>query len=105
MSNNTVVVTRSSRPVTVIQKTSGVTVNSQGPQGPPGIQGPAGGSFYAEEDFSSTSSVVFNHNLNGYPSITVIIGGISVEADITYNSVNQVSVLFATSQSGKVVAS
>jgi len=105
MSNPSVTVIRSSRPVTVTQTINGVFVASPGPQGPPGPAGPPGGSFYAEEDFVTTSSVVFNHNLGSYPNITILIGGVVVEADVTHNSVNQVSVLFATPQTGKVVAS
>lgn len=105
---NSVTVLQQNNRVVVTQSTNQVIVKTPGPQGligPAGPPGPAASTFYVDEDFTSTSSVVFNHNLNGYPHITVIIDGEEVDADITYNSLNQVTVGFPSPQSGKVVAS
>lgn len=84
---------------------SAVSVSTPGPAGPAGPQGPAGtsGGTRIEESFTSTSVVVVGHNLGYEPITSVIIGGEEVEADVTHNSINQLTVTFAAPQTGKVV--
>ncbi len=78
-----------------------------GPQGPPGLTGPqgdpglTGGSAYSHVESAPSSDWVINHNLNRYPHVTVIVGGEDVDAEVTYNSLNQVTVSFGSPQSGR----
>lgn len=97
-SNNEIVVTVYQPKVTVTATPNQVTVGSPGPQGPIGPPGPAGGSFFEEVWSSPVTTVIVNHNLNRYPSVTIIIGGFSVGADVTYNTLNQLTVSFGTPQ-------
>ncbi len=47
---------------------------------------------------------IIDHNLNKYPQVTLIDDdGNAFEADIFYNSLNQVTVVFAEPTSGKAV--
>lgn len=51
----------------------------------------------------NASSVVVNHNLDKRPSVTVInSAGDEVEGDITYNSANQLTIVFSGSFVGTV---
>jgi hypothetical protein len=72
-----------------------------GPEGPAGPQGLPGGSSYSHIENSPASDWVINHNLNRYPHVTVIVSGTEVDADVTYNSLNQVTVSFGSPQSGR----
>jgi len=50
------------------------------------------------------STWIIDHNLNKYPHVTLIDDeGNLFEADISYNSLNQVTVVFAEPTSGKAV--
>lgn len=79
-----------------------VIITSPGPQGPPGPPGPAGGATF-EQDFVNASTVLAVHGLGRYPGVVIIIDGIEVEADVTYNDINSVTVVFGTPYSGKLV--
>lgn len=69
--------------------------------GPAGPQGPAGsGIGFDFTQAVAAGSWIINHNLGYYPSVSVQIGGASGIVDITYGSVNQVTLTFATMQSG-----
>lgn len=47
---------------------------------------------------------VITHNLNCYPSVTVIDSGNSqVEGDVTYDSPNQITIGFSAGFSGKAI--
>lgn len=71
------------------------TPGPTGPQGPPG----AGGFEYAQASASASWSVT--HGLGRYPLASeIIVGNEVVHADITYPTVNTVSVVFASPQSG-----
>lgn len=72
-----------------------------GATGPQGPQGPAGtGVGFDFTQSAPAGSWIINHNLGYYPSVSVQIGGASGIVDITYGSVNQVTLTFATMQSG-----
>lgn len=86
--------------VTVEPNSYSVTVATPGPQGAPGT---LGSDAYFEQDFSSASTIIVDHNLNKYPAVTVIVGGVEVEADITYNSLDQVTVDVGSPNTGKIV--
>ncbi len=78
----------------------------QGEQGPQGIQGPAGSDatdkHYAHTQTSASSSWNINHNLDKYPSVVVTdSGGNKVIGDIQYNDVNNVTITFTASFSGR----
>lgn len=72
-----------------------------GPQGPPGA--PGGSRF--ELEFTNTSVVVVNHNLGAYVNPTIIVDGEEIEADVTYASINQLTVTFASPKTGRIVCS
>lgn len=51
-----------------------------------------------------SASWVIDHNLNRYPQITLIDDeGYEIEADVFYNNLNQVTIVFAEPTSGKAV--
>tara|TARA_X000001382_G_scaffold14714_1_gene9491 strand:- start:24 stop:344 length:321 start_codon:yes stop_codon:yes gene_type:complete len=51
---------------------------------------------------SSSSTWVINHNLNKFPSVTIVDSGQSVViANVTYNSVNKVTIQFSLPFSGR----
>lgn len=90
--------------LTVAPVTNEVTVTSPGPQGPQGDTGPIGppgGAIFTHVQGSAASTWVITHNLGREPKATVIIGSEEVEADVIYNSLNQISVSFASPQSGR----
>ncbi len=56
------------------------------------------------QNFTVTDIVIVEHNLNKYPSVSVIdSAGDEVEGDIFYNSVSQLTVQFANTFSGKII--
>lgn len=81
-----------------------VVISNTGLQGPPGPAGAPGGARF-EQSFTTTSVVVVNHMLGYEPHVSVIVGGESVDTDIVYSTLNQVTVTFAAPKSGKVVCS
>lgn len=89
--------------VSLERHVSSVVIQTPGPQGPPGSGGGSGARF--EQSFTTTSVVVVNHFLGYDPHVSVIVGGESIDTDIVYGSVNQVTVTFASPRSGKVVCS
>jgi hypothetical protein len=69
-----------------------------GPQGPPG----ASGSTYIHTQGVPDVHWVIPHNLNWWPSVTVVdTGGTVIEPDVHYDTVNQVTLLFGSPTSGK----
>jgi hypothetical protein len=74
-----------------------------GPQGPQGPQGPAGpiGGFYVHTQNTPASTWVITHNLGVYPQASVLeFGGDTVEGVISYQSANQLTIVFSVSISG-----
>jgi hypothetical protein len=84
--------------LTVSEVVYDITIQSAGLPGPPGPQGPAGGAQFEETWSSPTTSVVVTHNLHRYPAVVVILAGAPVGADITYNSIDQITVTFLAPQ-------
>lgn len=81
-----------------------------GPQGPEGPAGPAAPSFYyvhdQDEHGGALSTWEINHNLNGYPNITVVDSANRVvEGHVTYINNNRIEVEFTGSFSGKAYIS
>lgn len=90
-------------PIAVTVEDTDITVvvsGAPGPQGPAGENGPPG-ERYSFTQASPASDWVINHNLNIYPHVTVIVDGIEVDAEVSYNSLNQVTVSFGSPQSGR----
>jgi len=59
-------------------------------------------SVYIHTQLSALSSWIITHNLNSYPSITVVdSAGTVVIGNYTYDSSNQVTLTFSASFSGK----
>lgn len=89
----------------------GATITgSQGPQGEPG---PAGATDYNDltnkpalsfsHPFTNSASVVVTHNLNRYPSVTVVdTAGDEVIGNVKYDSLNQLTVTFSSATGGTV---
>lgn len=106
------VIKEPTRPVTVRQTSNSVEVDTtvnhvhivtpgpQGPEGPPGSG--TGGDFYFTQNFSSQADWIVNHNLHAYPNVQAIVGGEEIEADVTHNSLNSLTVHFAVPTSGTV---
>lgn len=93
-----------------------VEVSGLGPPGPPGEQGeigdpgptgPPGPTFAYVHDQAVPAAVwTINHNLNGFPNVTVIdSAGTQVEGDVAYVSANQIVATFAAAFSGKAYLS
>ena len=74
-----------------------------GPQGPQGATGPAGGQItYIHDQLIANTTWVITHNLNSYPSVTVVdTGGSEIIPDVTYVSANELVLHFAAVTSGK----
>jgi hypothetical protein len=61
-------------------------------------------SFIYDRNSIVASTWIIDHNLNKYPQVTLIDDdGNEFEADISYNSLNQISVVFSEPTSGKAV--
>lgn len=71
-----------------------------GPAGPPGAAGAPGGSVFEFTQASPATPWVVNHALNCYPSVTVVVSGEEVDADVVYGSLAQVTISFGSPQSG-----
>lgn len=66
-----------------------------------GIQTPG---YVYDRNSIVAASWIIDHNLNKYPQVTLIDdAGNMFEADILYNSLNQVTVVFSVPTSGKAV--
>jgi hypothetical protein len=62
------------------------------------------GGFYYDRNGSPASAWIIDHNLQKYPQVTLIDDqGFEFEADISFNNLNQVTVMFAEPMSGKAV--
>lgn len=69
-----------------------------------GVRGQKGdGDKHFAQAFSSANQVVVNHNLNKYPSVSIVgADGEEVEGEVTHLSNLQLRVNFALNFSGKV---
>lgn len=66
-----------------------------------GTAGSGGDKFYDHDQMSASALWTVNHNLNKYPSVTVVdSGGALVEGYVTYISVNQLTVSFTGANAG-----
>jgi hypothetical protein len=76
------------------------STGTAGPQGPAGPTGPPGGSYVHTQNTPSNTWVI-THNLGIYPQASVLeFGGDSVEGVISYQSANQLTIVFSVSISG-----
>lgn len=75
-------------------------MSGAGPQGPQGIPGQAVNTF-SHVQSNAASDWVINHNLGKYVTVTVIVDDYDVDADIYYNSLNQVTIHFGSPQIGR----
>lgn len=74
-------------------------VGPQGPQGEPGVDGDK---HYSHEQMVASATWTINHGLEKYPSVTVVTsGGDEVEGDVSYPSLNIVTVTFTSAFGGK----
>ena len=93
----TIIVTPVPAEVVEVNQTIASTV---GPQGPKGQDGATGGAYTHTQGVSSNVWVI-THNLNYYPSVTVIdSGGTQVEGETTWNSPNQLTLTFSAAFGG-----
>lgn len=75
----------------------------KGDQGDPGTPG-SGGDKYFLQEFTSQSSQVVTHNLNKYPDISLFdSAGTEYDAEVVYDSLNQCTVSWNGSITGKIV--
>jgi hypothetical protein len=71
----------------------------QGPQGEAGESGEAA-TGYDHTQSSASASWIITHGLGYYPVVSVHVGDEQVIADVEYGSVNQVTITFASPQTG-----
>jgi hypothetical protein len=80
-------------------------VGPPGPQGPQGPQGPAGiGSktTYVHDQMVPDAVWTIQHDQNCFPTVTVVdSAGSAVEGAVTYDSPDQITILFSGGFSGK----
>jgi hypothetical protein len=77
-----------------------VVIDTPGPQGPPGVPGAV--TRYSQS-FSSASTVIVVHNLNTTtPEVSIWVGNIDVDADISYGDPNTVTIAFGSPQTGRI---
>lgn len=84
---------------------SAAILNFTIPEGKQGIPGPAGadGDKNFVQEFTNSDSVLVNHNLNKYPSVTVInSANDEVVGELEYININSLLVTFIGSFSGKI---
>lgn len=78
------------------------TVGPQGPPGPQGPSGPAGGSSYVHDQAVPAATWIVTHNLNRYPSVTVVdSANTEVEGEVIYTSANVITLNFGSAFGGK----
>jgi hypothetical protein len=79
-----------------------VEVVTEGPQGPPGDGGGDINFVYSQN--TPQSQWVIVHNLGKFPSVSVVDSAQThVEGDVQYDSVNQLTLSFASGFSGKAI--
>jgi hypothetical protein len=79
-------------------------VASKGDTGATGAQGDPGEDANFVYPFTNESTVVVEHNLGKYPSTTVIDSADDeVEGRVTHDSINQLTLTFTASFTGKVI--
>jgi hypothetical protein len=70
---------------------------AQGPQGDPGTD-----AFYLHNQMSASATWNITHNLNKYPSVTIVnSAGDEVIGDVNYPSINTVQINFSAANGGK----
>lgn len=73
---------------------------AQGPQGPPGTAG--SDITYTHTQISAQSVWTVNHNLNKYPSVTVVDSGETVViGDVDYTNANTLTIEFSAAFGGR----
>lgn len=82
-----------------------ISISEVGAVGPPGPQGEPGDdadAFYLHDQMSASATWTITHNLNKYPSVTIVTSsGDEVEGDVNYTSINSVEITFAAAFAGK----
>lgn len=75
-------------------------VGPVGPQGVQGIQGPPGSSYvHTQNTVSSTWSIT--HNMGFYPNVTTTdVTGFAIEGEVTYLTLNTLTVSFGIATTG-----
>ncbi len=76
-----------------------IGIVSVGEQGPPG---PSGAETYVHDQALPSASWTIQHNLDRYPSATVVdSAGNTIICDVQYDSVDQITIRFSASFSGR----
>lgn len=69
--------------------------------GPTGATGPSVAVFYTHNQSTPSATWVIVHNLGAYPVVKVIDSGLSeCEGSLTYNSSNQITIIFSAAFAG-----
>lgn len=89
-----------------LKLTQTILQGPKGPQGDTGPQGPQGDSgtdaFYLHNQMVASSTWTITHNLNKYPSVTIVTSaGDEVEGNVSYTSINSVQLTFSAPFGGK----
>lgn len=67
------------------------------------LAGSGSGDLNYTQTFTSQTTLTINHGLNKYPAVTVLdTANDEIEASITHNSINQLTIIFSTPTSGMV---
>jgi hypothetical protein len=103
-STSVIRLTPDDEPSVIVVRPAGsvIKLSEVGVQGPPGPGGGAGGAY--EHNQTSASDVwTVNHNLSQIPSsVSVILAGREVEADVVHVSANQLLVYLTSPLTGTV---
>ncbi len=93
---------------TILQGPKGNTGDTgpQGPVGPQGEQGEPGAgqtdAFYLHNQMIASATWTVTHNLNKYPSVTVVTSaGDEVIGDLSYTNANTIQLTFSAAFAGK----
>jgi hypothetical protein len=74
-------------------------LGNPGPRGPiglPGVSAPA----YLHTQTALAATWIIEHSLNKYPQVTVIVDGGQVFADVTYSTLNRVTIVHGEPTAG-----
>lgn len=103
--DSNITITQTVESIEIVQEVHNVTVAGTGMRGPQGIQGPPGvddDKHYAHDQMIASSTWTIMHNMNKYPSVTVVTSaGDEVEGDVNYTSANALVLSFSAAFAGK----
>ena len=88
--------------ISVVNRKTNISVSSTGRRGPKGDAGESDKNY--EQSFTNQSSIVINHSLNKFPSVTIKdSAGDEVEGSVEHLTKNNIKLTFSSSFTGMVI--